>query len=367
MKNIDSLKSLEEEAEAKLQDLLAIVPDVRIEAIDRSALAAPDSGVDLIMRLTRGGARHHLYVEVKSKGQPRIVRAAAYQLLHYTQSASQSAPQPEVSRTPVFMAPYLSPAVRDICRSLAICYLDFEGNCWLQFGGVFIDHRAPPKPKVERRELRTVFAPKSAQVLRAMVREPARAWRLAELAQTSHVSIGHVSNVKQALIDHEWAEAGDAGLRLTHANALLDDWRDAYDPPKGREHSFHTVYHGAQLKSRISDALRAANDHGAAMMASFTAADWLAAYARTPTEFFYADEPGLQMLKDMLNLRAVEQGGNIIITIPDDHDLFLDKTVVAPGIVCTSPVQTYLDLSQRGGRGTEAADHLRNMLLKWND
>jgi hypothetical protein len=49
MKNIDSLKSLEEEAEAKLQDLLAIVPDLRIEAIDRSALAAPDSGVDLII------------------------------------------------------------------------------------------------------------------------------------------------------------------------------------------------------------------------------------------------------------------------------------------------------------------------------
>jgi hypothetical protein len=363
MKDTDLLKSLEEQAKDELQALLAIVPRLQIETIDNVARAAPDHGVDLILRLTRGGARHDLYVEVKSKGQPRIVRAAAYQLLHYTQATAQ----PDVARTPVFVAPYLSPAVRDICRSLAICYLDFEGNCWLQFGDVFIDHRAPPKPKAERRELRSVFAPKSAQVLRAMVREPQRAWRLVDLAQTSHVSIGHVSNVKQALIDHEWAEADDAGLRLTHLNALLDAWRDAYDPPKGREFTFHTVYHGAQLKSRISEALRAANDHGAAMLAAFSAADWLAAYARTPTEFFYADEAGLERLREVLNLRAVEQGGNIIITIPDDHDLFLDKTVVEPGIVCTSPVQTYLDLSQRGDRGAEAADHLRNMLLKGKD
>jgi hypothetical protein len=130
--------------------------------------------------------------------------------------------------------------------------------------------------------------------------------------------------------------------------------------------SFHTVCQGAQLKSRISDALHAANDRSAARTASLSAADWLAADTRTPTEFFHPDEPGLQMLQDMLDLHAVEQGGNIIITIPDDHDLFLDETVVAPGIVCTSPVQAWRDLYRRGDRGAEAADHLRHKLLKWN-
>jgi hypothetical protein len=58
------------------------------------------------------------------------------------------------------------------------------------------------------------------------------------------------------------------------------------------------------------------------MMASLSAADWLAADARTPTEFFHPDEPGLH--------------------------------------------QAWPDLSWRGDRGAEAADHLRHMLLEWN-
>jgi len=37
-----------------------------------------------------------------------------------------------------------------------------------------------------------------------------------------------------------------------------------------------------------------------------------------------------------------------------------------PGIACTSPVQTYLDLIDGGERGREAADHLRRELLQWH-
>ncbi len=33
--------------------------------------------------------------------------------------------------------------------------------------------------------------------------------------------------------------------------------------------------------------------------------------------------------------------------------------------LCTSPVQTFLDLSAAGERGKEAAEHLRSKLLRW--
>jgi hypothetical protein len=36
-------------------------------------------------------------------------------------------------------------------------------------------------------------------------------------------------------------------------------------------------------------------------------------------------------------------------------------------VVCTSPVQTYLDLAAAGERGQEAADHLRQERLQWQE
>lgn len=362
MKQTEFLKSIEYDAEQRLRAILAIVPELEIARIEHGVLEELRSEIDIVVYLSYRNEHHRLFCEVKSNGQPRIVRGAAYQLLHLAKSDRLDTDDV----TPVIVAPYLSPAARDVCRDMGICYLDFEGNCWLQFGTVFIDHRGPTKAKTERRELRSIFAPKSAQVIRCMIREPYRAWRLADLAQVSKVSIGHVSNIKRALIDQEWAESTPDGLRLIQPDALLDEWRDAYAPPHGRELSFHTILHGSQLKAAIGEALRTANDHGAAMLASFSAADWLAPYARTPSEFFYADEAALRCLREKLDLRPVEQGGNIKITVPDDHDLFLDKVVPAAGITCTSPVQTFLDMSSQGSRGVEAADHLRRLLLKWN-
>ncbi len=76
--------------------------------------------------------------------------------------------------TPVLLAPYLSADSRQICQENNIAFLDMEGNAQLQFGGVYIDHRMPGKPVPEKRGLRTMFSPKSAQVLRMMLNDPLR-------------------------------------------------------------------------------------------------------------------------------------------------------------------------------------------------
>lgn len=362
MKFAEPLKSIEAEREAKarLRNLLSEIPGLNLQ--EESVPRRPhDQDMDFKVELNFHNERHILVCEVKSSGQPRHIRSAALQILHYCQQT-----YPVTNRaTPVVMAPYLSPAARDLCLELGVYYMDFEGNCRLQFGGVYIDHKGQPKPKAERRDLRKVFSPKSEQVLRRVIREPERSWRLADLAQASNVSIGHVSNVKNALIDNEWAEVHDDGLRLTNFDKLLDAWRAAYEGPKGRRLTFHTILHGTNLKGQVSEALTIANEHGSAMLASLSAAAWLAAYTRTPTEFFYANEAGLRVLKKQLSLREVEQGGNVVVTIPDDNDLFLDKYEPFPGVFCTSPVQTYLDLTMQGSRGEEAAEHLREKLLSW--
>ena len=64
-------------------------------------------------------------------------------------------------------------------------------------------------------------------------------------------------------------------------------------------------------------------------------------------------------------IERFSQAGLWAITVPKDLGLLVDTIELAPGAVCTSPIQTYLDLSIAGERGTEAAEHLRQERLSW--
>jgi len=233
------------------------------------------------------------------------------------------------------------------------------------FGGVFIERFVERKPAVERRSLKSVFRPKSAQVLRAMLCDPQRIWRVAELAEAAGVSLGHVSNVKAALINREWARVTSEGLSLADPDALLDAWSTAHEPPQGRRQWYYTTRHGHALMESIRNALSMRNDTVRAVLASFSAAQWLAPYARTGVQYFYADDGGLKLLKRELNLCSASKGENVLITIPKDSGVFQNPVEPVSGMICTSPVQTYLDLACSGERGREAADHLRREVLAW--
>jgi hypothetical protein len=318
----------------------------------------PSFEVDIVAHIDVSGTRHVLVCEVKSSGQPRHVRMALLQLRNYVAHQAQDA-------TPVFIAPYLTPEAQALCREHDVGFMDLEGNARLVFDGIFIERQVASKPVAERRELRSLFKPKSAQVLRAMLRDPHRAWRVTELAQVADVSLGHVSNVRTGLLDREWAQVSDEGLHLSEPDALLDEWCDAYEPPAGRRMSFYTTLHGSSLEEAARRVLHVDREAGLAVFASFSAAQWLAPYGRTGMQYFYADNAGLDRLKEHLKLSLSPKGENVIVTVPKDSGLFRDTVEPAKGAVCTSAVQTYLDLWVSGERGQEAAEHLRQEKLSW--
>ena len=351
------MKETEARASEALRELLEKIPIVQVEGIDAEAVSG-DWEPDLIARLLVDGQPHQILCEYKSNGQPRYARSALLELRNYV---AHRAPQ----ATPVFIAPYISPAVRHLCEEKGVGYLDLEGNARITFGGVFIERVVADKPVAQQRELKSLFRPRSAQVLRAMLREPGRAWRVTELSEMSGVSLGHVSNVRTGLIDREWARASDDGLVLSDPDALLDGWRDSYTAPPGERLRFYTPLHGSALESAARSALRADDVPRRAAFASFSAAQWLSPYARTGTHYFFADDEGLRKLQAALQLTPTSKGENVVVTVPKDLGLLADTVEPAPGAVCTSPVQTYLDLSIAGERGAEAADHLRRERLSW--
>ncbi len=351
------MKDVECQAVDALRLLLEQVPAIKLLDIEHETLT-PDHGVDIAVHIEVSGRQHALVCEVKSSGQPRHVRLALLQLRDFVANQAKDV-------TPVFIAPYLSPEAQALCREQEVGYLDLEGNARLIFGGVFIERQVASKPAVARRELRSLFKPKSAQVLRVMLRDPHRAWRVTELAQAAEVSLGHVSNVRVGLLDREWARVSEEGMYLSEPDALLDEWRDAYEPPVDHRMSFYTTLHGSSFEEAARRVLRSERETGLAALASFSAAHWLAPYGRTGTQYFYADDAGLEQLRSGLKLSATSKGENVMVTVLKDLGVFRDTVEPAPGVICTSPVQTYLDLAVAGERGREAADHLRQERLKW--
>ena len=155
------------------------------------------------------------------------------------------------------------------------------------------------------------------------------------------------------------------GLLLTAPDALLDAWKSSYEPPVEQELRFYTTLHGSALELSTREMFASIPNQAEVALSSFSAAHWIAPYARTGTQFLYADKLVLEQIKQGLRLSSSVKGENVIVSVPRDRGAFLDVYEPAPGIRCTSPVQTYLDLSTKGERGAEAAEHLRRMRLAW--
>lgn len=354
LKSVDSVEGLELQASGVLRGILEDVP--AIDDIDVDLEPSRRNEVDLLLRFHLAGELRTLVCEVKSSGQPRHVRDAVHRLkfqsLHYDARA-----------IPVLVAPYLSDEARALCLEAGVGYADLEGNAHLAFDSVFIDRKVATKPAAERRELRSLFKPKSTQVLRRLLRDPHRAWKVVDLADVTGVSVGHVSNVRKALIERDWAIADADGLRLTAPDTVLDTWREHYQAPEGERIFAYTPLHGKGLAEAIQRA--AGYPEARVMLASFSAAQWLAPYTRSGVDHLYVDAAGYAALRQTLEIGPVGRGANVEILVLKDPDLFLDAVEPSLGVWVTSPVQTYLDLAAAGERGSEAADHLRERGLGW--
>ena len=314
-----------------------------------------------------GGRSYALIIEVRSDdGAPRNARVAVLQLngllAHLSETALNRDPQRLI---PMFVAIYLSPEARDICKSHDVAYLDLYDNAHLKFDDVYIDWATVDKPKSETRALRSIFKPKAAAILRRLLGQPDRAWRVDELAEESNASLGHVRNVRKALLEREWIEKTDDGVVLVQAESLLEAWRENYRRPRGLTAFGYTHLHGEQLDELLSKHLSKHERGGRAICARNSAARWVAPYGRASGLTLYADEAGLKRLRHALRMSPVEKGPNVTLIQVDDGTLFEDSFEPSPGIFCTDHITTYLDLLNGNDRDREAAEFLAEELFSW--
>lgn len=359
---------LEPRALAKLRELLQPVSFVSLGA--QSHEPANTTGTwrpDFSINVQVDKETWVLICEVKSDGQPRYIRSAALQLRDYAQRFASTAAH--VRPYAVVVAPFISPASAEICKEAGVGFADLAGNCHLTFGHVYIEKSAVENPFRQRRVQRSLFSAKSSRVLRLLLAEPYRAWRVAQLAEHAQVSLGQVSNLRKSLLDAEWAVVDTDGLRLAKPLELLAAWRQVHRLDPARSESCYTLLHGEGLDNALRAALAEAGQGRHALLASYSAGRWLAPFTRVGSLYLYVDEKGEAAMRKHLKLEPPGKGANVSLMYPKDEGVFLDRVEAATGIWCTSPIQTYLDLAISGERGAEAAEHLFNERIAphWKD
>ena len=335
-------KNIEAAIENALRACLQRVPFLEIESMEKEPVVG-GARVDLIATMRIGEQRQRLAMEVKGSGQPRIARTVAYQLARLREQ--------DPGLYGVFAAPYISPRTAEICNQEKIGYLDLAGNCRLTFGQVYIEQTGMPNPYAEKRDLRTLYSPKAARVLRVLLTDPRKAWRVQTLSKEAAVSLGQASNVKRLLEDREWLQGSEAGLLLKEPGSLLAEWAMNTNARKTISGNYYTLKGLAEIEAALSQACeREAIPYA---LTGFSGAARYAPAVRYQRAMAYVGRD-MERLAEQLSLKRVDSGANVTLYDPPDEGVLYGARPI-DGICIASPVQVYLDLIGVKGRGEEAA------------
>jgi hypothetical protein len=314
------------------------VPDARIGS----------HRADLLVKLRLGTQEHTLVVEASSLGQPRQIRATVTRL----EDVRREIP----SAYPVAAAVYIGPQSARILKSHGLGYVDLSGNCHLAFGSVLIEKDGKRNVRPSSRPLRSLFAPRATRVVRVLLTEPGRAWRLEELARAAEVSLGHSHNVVRRLEDLAWVERDEhQRLRLTKPADLIESWCESYSY---RENEITSYFVSDRISRRLmADVARAAEGRRYAFTLH-AGLSLVAPHSRVPAIHCYIDgEP--EPIAAALGLRPTgEAEGGLHLMTPYDPGVFYG-TLEKAGLKLVCLPQLYADLRRAERRGPEQADHLR--------
>jgi len=307
---------------------------------------------DLAARITLPEGEQRILLECKNVGEPRVARNAVNQILRY------------LERYPdyygVFVAPYISPRSAEICSKEGIGYLDFAGNCRLCFGKIYIERKGTGNPFAERRDLRSLYSPKASRILRVLLNDPKRVWKVEGLVEEADVSLGLVSKVKALLRDREWIGEQVDGFALTEPEALLQEWSQNYRFSKNDVRDFYSLKSVPEIELQIADVLAQRSVKYA--LTGFSGAARLAPLVRYQRVMAYVDDTQ-EDVASLLGLKKVTSGANVSLFTPYDHGVFYGTREIG-GILVASSVQIYLDLIGYRGRGEEAAKELFGQVIR---
>ncbi len=309
------------------------------------------AGPDIILKVNSPVGPRLLVFETKSRGEPRLARESATRLIEYCRQYDNA--------YGIFLAPYVSAGAARICAEQGVGYVDLSGNCRISFDGVFIERQGRPNKFSQKRDLRTLYSPKASRVLRVLLGNPKRPWKVTEVVEAADVSLGLVANVKKCLGDREWLREESVGFSLARPADLLAEWAGNYSLRKSDASDFYAMSPVPDVEARLAASCGTMGIRYA--LTAFSAAARMAPMVRYQRVFSYVSD--VEKVAVELGLKKVDSGANVTLLRPYDAGVYLGSRELDE-VRTVSPVQAYLDLTGLKGRGEEAASAILEEVIK---
>jgi len=338
----------DESMEQLLWDSLKEIPFVQILKVEQRLISEPGKP-EIVARIKVADRERLILAEVRPNGGIRFVREAITEILKYRETYADA--------YGLIIAPTITPQAVRICRQEGIGYLDFSGNSHLNFDFVFISKTGrvlPSVPVAKKRRSRSWYSPRAERVTRVLLMHPERLWKIRELANEAHVTVGQALNLKRHLARGRWLEDRKQGFQLTQPGLLLDDWAENYVLARSTERIFSSPRSVVEIEAALASVCQEQIIPYALMGFSAAMRYDPMLHSKRVSAYVLAD---ISKVVAALELSEAPQNGNVSLWIPYDEGVLrgaqqFDHAKVTP------PVQSYLDLIQMEPGGEKAAHHL---------
>lgn len=358
------------ESESLIKELLQVltdipfIRDVRPEQADANYMAFYHA--DLHIKLTIADEPLGLVVETKARAlYPRDIRELLWQLKNIIHLRSPN------NLFPIIIARSISPAARRLLEENNIGYFVSGGSLRLSTSNAFI-YIDRPTPKRATKKDSAVFKGRKSDILRVLLGHPDRWFGVNEIAELAGTAASTASEALSLLEKKEWLAIRGAGpnkeRKLRKASIVLDEWKDDVKrrPPIPKQQFFVRAKSNAELCKKLF--AHAAEYQATLALTSQTAANFYAPLLTSTPQVYCRALVNAAFRNSLQELSAspVPEGGNLIILPTKSSGAFI-LSEEHDGMTYASPLQTYLDLLQSGGRSAEAAEHLREIKLSRDD
>lgn len=339
---------LERDAVRILRDVPGVTIEPRGEAGDRP---------DVIIRAG------DVMAVVEVKAQQLINAAAAQQLIAYARSL------PETTHL-IVVARAITRDARARLAEAGIGFLDTTGAKSLHLPGLFLwteGRRHPNMGKTGSESQGIRLAGKAGVATQALLIDPARPWKIHDLATAADVSVGLVHRLFLRLEREALVETAGAGpqktRRVTNPAALLDLWAEEM---RDRGTRLLRAYRLARdPRSQITTLSRALTEADVkhAVTGAAAAARLAPFVTAVPvTEVWVSELDALEHAANAANAEEVTEGHNVIFrSAKDDAPLAFRKR--RDGAWLANTLRVFLDLRADPRRGREQGDRLREEVI----
>ena len=337
------------------------LPPLRVRSLKLEPLDGMGKCARLELELPDAAGTFRFLVEARAAGTPLQVQAASYSVMECVAKANMSKPG---GWLPLIVVPYLNPERLAELEQKKISGVDLCGNgVVLVPGRAVIVRSGQPNLYPDSRPLGKPFTGKSALVGRMLLVKPG--WgSLTALVEGikqagGDISLPQASKTVQALVEEMLIARTGTGFKLQESLRLLDRLGQAFTRPVYRNRRLLRLPTGADWAGALS---------------AVPALRWTVTGESSVRKYAVLGESGpWRVAVDDLDQAAAAIGGSvepvpafadIELVETDDPIVFFQAAADDAGTRWASRVQCWLELQAGDARQQQAANDVRDQILK---